>query len=482
MTSRTPLLDQLLAIRNLLALNDHELEQIVNLRQEKSEAASLTPVSTQDTTLDQNAFMSSYDQDIAKTVLQYHDHYALRKELQRSLFDSYHIDLSYRCQFKHRLTVHEALKEIADATNRSDDRERYYLFTNDLYLWIWEITGLGHTPCGRCLLDAEVSSPTHPKEELVWPSKEPAETSSASNVNSIPTWPEPEKDLWEIIHGIFSDLKKTTDPTPAIQLGDLNPLYAQFLCMCFGICTELQLEEILDNIDSDSPKFKYVEDEILWYLVNTKSPFSSKWLTPQAFETLTNHTYLNPEIPYYKFVMAYHLYSDKFTTLNSFAYDLKSTEPGFKFTEDFRVEPLNNLFLLYTFKPMKDLSAIDIAIIAKKIDSNISSTHMEILKKRGSPNLTFSQAYPSNMKYKYVKNNYLKLFFSSHYQDLLFDGTSFPSQTFKSFRLPANKYPPEAKELEILMYLSEPRKQTYAEWIKSWNPNEWSDKLLLNRS
>jgi hypothetical protein len=136
MTSRTPLLDQLLAIRNLLALGDHELEQIVNLNQEKSEAASLTPVSAQDTTLDQNAFMSSYDQDITKTVLQYHDHYALRKELQRALFDSYDIDLSYRCQFKHRLTVHEALKEIADATDNPSDRERYYLFTNDLYLWI----------------------------------------------------------------------------------------------------------------------------------------------------------------------------------------------------------------------------------------------------------------------------------------------------------------------------------------------------------
>ena len=157
--------------------------------------------------------------------------------------------------------------------------------------------------------------------------------------------------------------------------------------MRFGICTELQLEEILSNPNFDNTKFKYVEDRILWYLVKTRSPFCPNWLTPQAFETLTNHTYLNPEIPYYKFVMAYHLYSDRFTTLNSFAYDLKSIEPGFKFTEDFRVEPLNNLFLLYTFKPMKDLSAIDIAIIAKKIDSNISSTHMEILKKRGKPEL-----------------------------------------------------------------------------------------------
>lgn len=270
-------------------------------------------------------------------------------------------------------------------------------------------------------------------------------------------------------------------PTSAIQLEDLNPLYVQFLCMRFGICTELQLEEVLSSLTNDNPKLKYVEDKILWYLVKIRSPFSPNWLTPQAFETLTNHTYLNPDIPYYKFVMAYHLYGDKFTALNSFAYDLKSTESGFKFAEDFRVEPLNNLFLLYTFKPMKDLSAIDIAIIAKKISSNISSTHMEILKKRTDQNLTFSQAYPSDKRYKFVNNEYLKLFFSSHHQDSLFEGTSFPSQTFKSFRLPANKYPSGAKELEILMYLSAPRKQTYAEWIKSRTPEEESDKLLLDR-
>lgn len=486
MTSRTPLLDQLLAIRNLLALGDHELEQIVNLRQEQIEGSA---ISAEGDPLPADALFDSYSQDIAKTAVQYHYHYALRKELQRSLFTSYNIDLSYRCQFKHRLTVHEALKEIADATNRSDDRDRYRLFTKDLYLWIWEITGLWHTPCGRCLLDAETDAEKKEPEDVPT-SKEPEGKPSASTVSSTPTGPAPdsEKDLWEILHSLFSDLKKKPESsdsvpaeTPGIQLGDLNPLYAQFLCMRFGICTELQLEEILNNPNFDNTKFKYVEDRILWYLVKTRSPFSPNWLTPQAFETLTNHTYLNPEIPYYKFVMAYHLYSDRFTTLNSFAYDLKSTEPGFKFTEDFRVEPLNNLFLLYTFKPMKDLSAIDIAIIAKKIDSNISSTHMEILKKRGSPSLTFSQAYPSNMKYKYVKNEYLKLFFSSHYQDLLFDGTSFPSQTFKSFRLPADKYPSEAKELEILMYLSEPRKQTYAEWIKSRTPEEESDKLLLNR-
>lgn len=133
MTSRTPLLDQLLAIRNLLALGDHELEQIVNLKQEQIEGSKL---SSEDAVLSPDQLSDSYERDIAKTVLQYHDHYALRKELQRSLFTSYNIDLSYWCQFKHRLTIHEALKEIADATQSPSDWERYYLFTNDLYLWI----------------------------------------------------------------------------------------------------------------------------------------------------------------------------------------------------------------------------------------------------------------------------------------------------------------------------------------------------------
>lgn len=133
MTSRTPLLDQLLAIRNLLALGDHELEQIVNLKQEQIEGSA---IAAEGDPLPADALFDSYSQDIAKTAVQYHEHYQLRKELQRALFDQYSIDLSYRCQFKHRLTVHEALKEIADATNRSDDRDRYQLFTKDLYLWI----------------------------------------------------------------------------------------------------------------------------------------------------------------------------------------------------------------------------------------------------------------------------------------------------------------------------------------------------------
>lgn len=133
MTSRTPLLDQLLAIRNLLALGDHELEQMVNLKEEQNAASR---ISSSDDSATQEALSDSYTRDIGRTAVQYHEHYQLRKELQRALFDQYSIDLSYRCQFKHRLTVHEALKEIADATSDSADRERYYLFTKDLYLWI----------------------------------------------------------------------------------------------------------------------------------------------------------------------------------------------------------------------------------------------------------------------------------------------------------------------------------------------------------
>lgn len=37
-TSRTPILDQILAIRNLLAVNDHQLEEMINIQQEKLEA------------------------------------------------------------------------------------------------------------------------------------------------------------------------------------------------------------------------------------------------------------------------------------------------------------------------------------------------------------------------------------------------------------------------------------------------------------
>lgn len=150
-TSRTPILDQCLAIRNLLALSDHELEQIINLKQEKEESLHLPDLSSEE----REALSAQYDNDIQETHLQYESHYTLRKQLQSSLFTQYDIDLSYRCQFKHKLTIQESLKEIADATQDPQDRSRFHAFTKDLYLRIGKITGLWHTPCGRCLLDAE---------------------------------------------------------------------------------------------------------------------------------------------------------------------------------------------------------------------------------------------------------------------------------------------------------------------------------------
>lgn len=135
-TSRTPILDQVLAIRNLLALNDHELEELINLQQEKTEAMNLTYESERERQIVED----SYTLDIGSTFSQYRDHYHLRKELQRSLFDAYDIDHSYWCQFKHRLTVQEALKEIADATNDQADWYRFNTFTQDLYLRIGRIT------------------------------------------------------------------------------------------------------------------------------------------------------------------------------------------------------------------------------------------------------------------------------------------------------------------------------------------------------
>lgn len=151
MTSRTPILDQVLAIRNLLALNDHELEEIINVQQEKTEAMNLSF----ETERERKALEDSYTLDMDLTMKQYCNHYNLRKELQSELFKQYDIDMKYRCQFKHKLTIQEALKEIADATKSPEDRSRFQVFTKDLYIWIWQITGLWHTPCGRCLLDAE---------------------------------------------------------------------------------------------------------------------------------------------------------------------------------------------------------------------------------------------------------------------------------------------------------------------------------------
>lgn len=460
MTSRTPLLDQLLAIRNLLALNDHELEQIVNLRQEQQEGASLSVPTTQDTltpTLDADALYDSYTKDINATIRQYNDHYQLRKELQRALFDSYDIDLSYRCQFKHRLTVHEALKEIADATSSPEDRERYYLFTNDLYLWIWEITGLWHTPCGRCLLDAEVNDSA--KAEDAPTPKKPA----APSVNSIPTWPEPEKDLWGILNSIFSELKTPT----ALRLKDLNPLYSEFLCDHFSLCTEKQFGIVLDMSNKQYPDLYWVEDRLLWYLVETKRNAYPEWLSLSELRKLQSLD-LPTIIPYYAYVISYHLYSDKSLTLSEFVNRIYQDKPSLVFTDDFRVEDPFTPFLLYTFKPMKELLEPEIVVAAKYLWNDLTLGKMNILKNRvADQNLTFSQAYPEDHKYKLIRDPYLRTFFSVDYYDDLMKGSDFPKHSIKDFHLPSvstNK----AKEWRILMYLTSTRKVPFRTWERDY--------------
>ena len=471
MTSRTPLLDQLLAIRNLLALNDHELEQIVNLRQEQQEGASLSVPTTQDTltpTLDADALYDSYTKDINATIRQYNDHYQLRKELQRTLFDSYDIDLSYRCQFKHRLTVHEALKEIADATSSSDDRERYYLFTKDLYLWIWEITGLWHTPCGRCLLDAETGTPekqdeTSPADSIV--SSEPAEKPSTPSVSSTPTGPAPdsEKDLWGILRGIFSELKTPT----AVKLRDLNELYQDFLCDYFSLCTEKQFGIVLDLANKNYSNLYWVEDRLLWYLIETKRNAYPQWLDSSELRKLQSLD-LPSIIPYYAYVLSYHLYSDKSLTLSEFVNRIYQDKPSLVFTGDFRVEDPITPFLLYTFKPMKDLYEPEIVTAMKYLWNDLTLGKMNILKNRvADQNLTFSQAYPEDHKYKLISDPYLRTFFSVDYYDDLMKGSDFPKHSTSDFHLPdvsANK----AKELRILLYLDSPRKVPFRTWERDY--------------
>lgn len=223
-TSRTPILDQVLAIRNLLALSDHELEELINLQQEKTESSSLTYESERERQIVED----SYDLDIDATMNQYRDHYHLRKELQRALFDAYDVDHKYWCQFKHRLTVQEALKEIADATNNQDDWYRFSTFTQDLYLRIGKITGLGHTPCGRCLLDAEVArSDTSPSKTSPQEDVQPA---NSVRTSEYPTEVDPDLQLPEHVRRI----KET-------------PLYL------------LKVEEFIEAINTDEKSFGYPE-------------------------------------------------------------------------------------------------------------------------------------------------------------------------------------------------------------------------------
>lgn len=172
MTSRTPILDQCLAIRNLLALSDHELEEIINLQQEELEGLHL-PNLTEEEYKD---LKDSYTSEISATLLSYRDNYNLRKELQMALFKQYNIDMKYWCQFKHKLTIQEALKEVADATNDQEDWSRFDTFTQSLYVRIGKITGLWHTPCGRCLLDATLDPKNKSDDKK---ENKPSETSEA---------------------------------------------------------------------------------------------------------------------------------------------------------------------------------------------------------------------------------------------------------------------------------------------------------------
>lgn len=247
----------------MLALNDHELEQLINLQQEKTEALNLTYESERE----RQTVEDSYTLDIGSTFSQYRDHYKLRKELQRSLFDAYNIDHSYWCQFKHRLTVQEALKEIADATNDQEDRYRFNTFTQDLYLWIGKITGLGHTPCGRCLLDAELvrstSSPskTSPQEDV-----QPATVNSV-RPSETPTDVDPDLQLPEHIRRIKETplyLLKLDELVDAINTQERYFGYpesnAEFLRRVFGLLTDsnnkastLSLNDLLSRFSQRDP-------------------------------------------------------------------------------------------------------------------------------------------------------------------------------------------------------------------------------------
>ena len=124
--------------------------------------------------------------------------------------------------------------------------------------------------------------------------------------------------------------------------------------MRFGICTELQLEEILNNPNFDNTKFKYVEDRILWYLVETKRNAYPQWLSLSELRKLQDLD-LPTEIPYYTYILSYYLYSDGSLSLEAFTKKIFEEKPHPVFTGDFRVEDPFTPFLLYTFKPMGQL-------------------------------------------------------------------------------------------------------------------------------
>lgn len=149
-----------------------------------------------------------------------------------------------------------------------------------------------------------------------------------------------------------------------MKLRDLNELYQDFLCDYFSLCTEKQFGIVLDMANKNYSNLYRVEDRLLWYLVETKRNAYPQWLDSSELRKLQELD-LPTIIPYYAYVMSYHLYSDKSVSLTNFTIKLYQDKPSLVFTGDFRVEDPITPFLLYTFKPMKDLYEPEIVVAAK---------------------------------------------------------------------------------------------------------------------
>lgn len=112
------------------------------------------------------------------------------------------------------------------------------------------------------------------------------------------------------------------------------------------------------------PDLYWVEDRLLWYLVETKRNAYPEWLSLDELRKLQSLD-LPTIIPYYAYILSYHLYSDKFLSPSEFVNRIYQDKPSLIFTDDFRVEDPITPFLLYTFKPMKDLYETEIVTAMK---------------------------------------------------------------------------------------------------------------------
>lgn len=112
------------------------------------------------------------------------------------------------------------------------------------------------------------------------------------------------------------------------------------------------------------PDLHFVEDKILWYLVETKRNAYPEWL---SLSELTQLLDFKPAIPLYAYILSYYLYSDGSLDLAAFAKKIFQEKPSPIFTGDFRVENPDTPFLLYTFKSMKDLTRVETARAADHI-------------------------------------------------------------------------------------------------------------------